>query len=91
MIILRGKHPQIKSWEEGNAFHLDVRKLLEEGGEPYAYIMECLHQLKPGGVLAVHALFEPQPMMLQAERLGYQTESRRVGPDHWVVEFQTQD
>ncbi len=87
MVVLNEKHPLIKSWEEGGAFHLDVRELLEEGGEPYACIMDCLHQLGPSEVLAIHAPFEPKPLMTQAKRLGYQAEARREDADHWVVEI----
>ncbi len=88
MVVLSEEHPLIKNWEEGGAFHLDVRELLEEGGEPYAYIMDCLHQLAPREMLAVHALFEPKPLMTQVRRLGYLAGARRESADHWVVEIQ---
>ena len=65
-----------------NAF----RELLEEGGEPYAIIMECVHRLALGQRLVVHALMQPRPLMNQLGRMGYFVELRHAGPDHWELE-----
>lgn len=65
--------------------HLDVRPLLEDGGEPYSVIMSCVGQLETGQTLIVHALFEPKPLMRQVERMGLVSESEHVGPDHWAL------
>lgn len=70
-----------------NRGHLDVRDLLEEGGEPYAIIMECVHALKPGQSLALHALMQPRPLMGQLSRMGYGLAVRHAGPDHWILEI----
>lgn len=88
MVELREKNPLLETWEDSNAFHLDVRELLENGGEPYPYIMDCLHQLVNGDKLVVHALFEPKPLIRQVERLGYQATARRETEEHWVTEIQ---
>lgn len=66
--------------------HLDVRELLENGGEPYAVIMECVQMLATGQRLVVHAIMQPRPLMMQLGRMGYSTEVRHPGPDHWEVE-----
>ena len=87
MAVLREKHPLIKTWQEAATLHLDVRELLESGGEPYTYIMECIQQLRPGEVLALHALFEPKPLISQVRRVGYEVAPRREGEDHWIVEI----
>lgn len=87
MVELKDDHPLLKSWNESNAFHLDVRELLENGGEPYSYIMDCLHQLMNGEKLVVHVLFEPKPLILQVQRLGYQVAARRESEEHWIAEI----
>ena len=87
MVELKDNHPLLKAWNESNGFHLDVRDLLENGGEPYPYIMDCLHQLMNGEKLVVHALFEPKPLILQVQRLGFQVTARRESEEHWVTEI----
>lgn len=71
---------------EATRAHLDVREMLEEGGEPYAVIMECVQMLVPGQHLVVHALMQPRPLVQQLERMGYAMAVRHAGPDHWEVE-----
>lgn len=72
--------------EDATRAHLDVRELLAEGGEPYAIIMECVQMLTTGQRLVVHALMQPRPLLQQFARMGYFTEVRHAGPDHWEVE-----
>lgn len=67
------------------AYDLDVRPMLEAGGEPYQVIMHCVGQLGAGELLRIHALFEPRPLLRQLERMGMRTETAPLGPDHWVV------
>lgn len=81
-------NPLLQVWQEGQTLHLDVRRLLEEGGEPYAYIMDALQQLGADEKLAVHALFEPKPLLRTAERMGYRVSCRREEMEHWVVEIE---
>jgi hypothetical protein len=66
--------------------HLDVREMLEEGGEPYAIIMECVRMISTGQRLVVHAIMEPRPLIHQLGRMGYRMEVRHVGADHWELE-----
>ena len=85
MIELREGHPMISHWSEGTAFHLDVRELLENGGEPYLYIMDCVNQLSGQEQLVVHALFEPKPLITQIVRMGLLAEAARVDEEHWTL------
>jgi len=72
---------------DSNRAHLDVRELLENGGEPYSVIMECVHQLAAGETIVLHALMEPRPLMRQLSGMGYGLSVSRVGPDHWQLEI----
>jgi uncharacterized protein (DUF2249 family) len=78
---------RISVWGSPDRFHLDVRSLLIEGGEPYAVIMECVRTLEPGDTLTVHAIMQPQPLLRQLTRMGLTFQTRHAGPDHWEVEI----
>jgi uncharacterized protein (DUF2249 family) len=91
MVAISEEHPLVKTWQDGHAFHLDVRELLENGGEPYFHIMDCLHQLGSGESLVVHALFEPKPLIKQVERLGYLAAPQRESAEHWTVKIEKKD
>jgi uncharacterized protein (DUF2249 family) len=82
--------PRVRFWPDEtapNRAHLDVRELLEDGGQPYALIMECVHQLATGEKLVLHALMQPRPLMSQLSRMGYGLAVSHVGPDHWELEI----
>jgi len=82
--------PRVRFWPDdadSSMAHLDVRELLEDGGQPYALIMECVHQLASGERLVLHALMQPRPLMSQLSRMGYDLDARHVGPDHWELEI----
>ena len=68
-----------------DGFSLDVRELLLDGGEPFAYIMECVHQLQPGQTLQLHAIFEPVPLIKKLGKQGFTLTSAHAGLDHWVL------
>ena len=78
-------HPQLKFWEEGAAHHLDVRPMLEAGGEPYPHIMDLVGQLRNGEKLVVHALFEPKPLIGVLQRMEKNVSAARVGEEHWEL------
>ena len=78
--------PRVVFTDEGNGrFSLDVRELLLDSGQPYAPIMNCVQQLQPGETLAVHAIFEPVPLIKKLSRQGYAVASEHHGVDHWVL------
>ena len=85
MIELSDAPPLVRTWSEGSTFHLDVRELLEQGGEPYVAIMDCVHQVAQGDELVVHALFEPRPLIAQVTRMGLACRSDRIDAEHWTL------
>lgn len=86
-VTLRESDSLVKLWMENDVCQLDVRPLLEAGGEPYSCIMRTLLQLEPGNRITIHTLFEPKPLLTQAERMGYEPRCRRMNVDHWIVEM----
>ena len=81
------EHPHLKFWQAGTAFHLDVRPMLEEGGEPYPHIMELVGQLESGQAIVVHALFEPKPLIEVLKRMEKKVEANRVAEEHWELQI----
>lgn len=78
--------PRVTFIDEGaGRFSLDVRELLLDSGQPYAPIMNCVQQLKPGETLCVHAIFEPVPLVKKLARQGYAVTTEHRGVDHWVL------
>jgi Uncharacterized conserved protein (DUF2249) len=88
MIELRDAHPLVKFWAEGQTYHVDVRELLEQGGEPYLYIMECVNQIAADDTLIIHALFEPKPLVSQLSRMEFLTQVKREDAEHWTLTVQ---
>lgn len=86
MIEWHGDSPLIAFWHEGATAHLDVRPLLESGGEPYREIMSCVQQMSTEDRLVVHAIFQPKPLIRQLERQGFLLTIEHVGPDHWTLQ-----
>jgi hypothetical protein len=85
MIVLHEEQEQVGFWQEGPVYHLDVRALLEEGGEPFACIMDCVQQIGAGDTLVVHALFEPKPLVTHVGRMGLEARCERLEAEHWTV------
>lgn len=65
--------------------HLDVRPVLENGGEPFSVIMEAVQQLEEAEILVVHAHFDPVPLKKQLQNMGFKELSTKVGDDHWTL------
>ncbi|MBI2570441.1 MAG: DUF2249 domain-containing protein [Candidatus Schekmanbacteria bacterium] len=84
-ISLERDYPLIELRQEGSVYHLDVRALIEQGGEPYPCIMSCVGQLDAQTELVVHAPFKPAPLVRQLERMGLESSAAHVGPDHWTL------
>lgn len=82
---LGGPHPLVHTWNEDGAFHLDVRALMEQGGEPYVLVMDCVNRIGPRDRLVLHALFEPRPLIAHLARMGFVTRSERVDTEHWAL------
>lgn len=89
---LVSEHPLVEVWRAADGaqcWNLDVRPLLESGGEPYEVIMSAVRRLESGWVIDLHALFEPAPLIRQLARMSYATIPTRVGPDHWILRIMT--
>lgn len=85
-IVLReGDEVSVEFTANPPEFDLDVRPMLEAGGEPYQVIMHCVAQIAVGDVLRIHALFEPRPLLRQFERMGLQVDAQALDAEHWVV------
>ena len=84
--------PLVDFWKDPkeNGFHLDVRALIEAGGEPYSIIMNHVREAAPESWLKIHAPFEPKPLLMQLQRMGFKTETSREGMDHFCVRVQPQ-
>ncbi|MBI3993689.1 MAG: DUF2249 domain-containing protein [Candidatus Lambdaproteobacteria bacterium] len=85
MIAFEQIDPFVKFWQEDRTYHLDVRELLDNGGEPYEVIMSCVLQIDADDRLVLHAPFEPKPLIRQLRGMGLQAHSARVDVDHWTL------
>ncbi len=71
-------------------FHLDVRPILEAGGEPFQAIMAAAKEVKPGERLVLEVLFEPIPLYRVLGKQGFLAWSERFGERHYRVHFYRQ-
>lgn len=65
---------------------LDVRPILDEGGEPFDLIMNTVTELTDEALVVV-ANFEPVPLEGVLSSQGYLFEANEVEPDHWRTRF----
>ncbi len=66
---------------------LDVRPILEPGGEPFEKIMTFVSDLAPGEEFRLWATFKPDPLLAVLAQKGYQGEAQEMSDGSWVVEF----
>ncbi len=66
---------------------LDVRPILESGGEPFEQIMEFVANLEPGEGFRLWATFKPEPLLAVLANKGYQGTAQKVDDKKWMVEF----
>ncbi|WP_114313441.1 DUF2249 domain-containing protein [Thermus caldifontis] len=71
-------------------FHLDVRPILEKGGEPFQAIMAAAQEVKPGEKLVLEVLFEPIPLYKVLGKQGFLAWCERLGERHYRVHFYRQ-
>jgi uncharacterized protein (DUF2249 family) len=79
------RESEAKYWLEDQEHHLDVRPILELGGEPFSVIMDAVGQLEATELLIVHAYFDPVPLKKQLEKMGFSHESQKIEDDHWCL------
>jgi len=71
-------------------FHLDVRPILEAGGEPFAQIMAAAKEVAPGERLVLEVLFEPVPLYRVLAKQGFAAWCERLGERHYRAHFYRQ-
>lgn len=69
---------------------VDVREDLRRGREPFSRIMRSISQLG-GDALRLVAPFEPVPLYRVLDGLGFDHETRQIGPGEWQVLFKRRD
>lgn len=67
-------------------FHLDVRPVLEAGGEPFQAIMGAAHKVLPGERLVLEAPFEPLPLYRVMSKKGFEAWCEQID-EHYRVHF----
>lgn len=68
---------------------LDVRPIIEEGGEPFGKIMETVAALDGRSLLLV-APFEPTPLYGVLSAQGFTNQTERVSDTEWRVRFEAE-
>lgn len=66
---------------------LDVRPILNAGGEPFGKIMETVGALGPGQGLRLLAPFKPVPLFQVLGQRGFDHQARELGGGDWEVLF----
>lgn len=66
---------------------LDVRPILEAGGEPFAEIMKATSSLEPGQGLRLLVSFRPVPLFSVMEGKGYSHCERELDGGDWEIIF----
>jgi uncharacterized protein (DUF2249 family) len=70
---------------------LDVRDDFRAGRQPCTRIMDAAKPLAPGQALRLVTPFQPVPLFSVLGDLGFASESRQVGADHWETVFTRQE
>ncbi|NMP23259.1 DUF2249 domain-containing protein [Sulfobacillus harzensis] len=70
---------------------LDVRPILEAGGEPFDKIMAFVTELAPGEAFRLWATFKPEPLLAVLAQRGYRGTAREMADGSWAVDFVPQD
>ncbi len=66
---------------------LDVRPILEAGGEPFPKIMAAARTVEPGARLVLEAPFEPLPLYRVLAKQGFTAWCEQLGAQHYRVHF----
>lgn len=77
----------VAEWKAEAAMVLDVRPVLEQGGEPFVQIMEAAERIPARRALVLVAPFEPVPLYGALGARGFAHATQRVAADEWVVRF----
>jgi uncharacterized protein (DUF2249 family) len=66
---------------------LDVRPLIQQGGDPFHEIMSITSRMAEGQVLEIEAPFDPVPLRRVLGERGFAHHGQHAGPDHWRIRF----
>lgn len=66
---------------------LDVRPILEAGGEPFETIMTFVSELAPDEGFRLWATFKPDPILAVLACQGYQGKAQEMSDGSWAVDF----
>ncbi len=66
---------------------LDVRPILEAGGEPFEKIMGFVEALAPGEGFRLWATFKPEPLLAVLAKKGYSGVAQEMRDGNWAVDF----
>lgn len=66
---------------------LDVRPILESGGEPFEQIMGFVGSLDPGESFRLWATFKPEPLLAVLGNKGYVGTAKKIAENTWSVDF----
>lgn len=72
---------------EAPCVDLDVRPVLQAGGEPFAAIMEAVAAVPPGHVFRLRATFRPVPLFAVMRAKGWASWIASGAEDDWTVCF----
>ena len=75
------------SWKSDAAEILDVRPILEQGGEPFVLIMETAERVSAGQSLVLIAPVEPVPLYGALGGRGFSHATERISDDEWIIRF----
>lgn len=75
------------TWKLDAAEILDVRPVLEQGGEPFVQIMETAERVPMGKSLVLIAPFEPAPLYEALGARGFSHATERLSDDEWIIRF----
>lgn len=70
---------------------LDVRPILQAGGEPFQQIMAFVNGLVPGELFELLATFRPDPLINVLDGRGYQATSDEWDDGSWLVTFRPRE
>lgn len=77
----------VAAWKAEAATVLDVRPVLEQGGEPFVQIMEAAERIPAGRALVLTAPFEPVPLYGALGARGFAHATQCLAAGEWVVRF----
>jgi len=66
---------------------IDVRPILEAGGEPFDEIMKFVSNLLPGEGFRLWATFKPEPLLAVLSHKGFRGDAQEISDGNWAVEF----